>query len=58
MTHQQIIQAMQERLESYQAELAALHAIPEDDMTAEQLARYQSLDREIISLNQSIDRRD
>lgn len=56
MTHHQIIQAMQDRLESNQAELAALHAIPEHDMTAEQLTRYQSLDREIISLNQSIDR--
>jgi hypothetical protein len=42
-------------LENAEAELAALHAIPEDDMTAEQLAQYQSLDRQIISLKQSID---
>jgi hypothetical protein len=44
-----------ETLECKEAELAALHAIPEDDMTAEQLAQYQSLDRQIISLKQSID---
>ena len=42
-------------LECKEAELATLHAIPEDDMTAEQLAQYQSLDRQIISLHKSID---